>query len=94
MMSISPNKVLDLKLDLKVSVDDLSASLALALGPEIKEEPDDDSDEPMDDKNPPKDGTSSNDRPRPTIPGKKRVLTRRDPLFAYRTYCVKPHIVT
>ena len=85
MISNSPNKVSDLQLDLKVSVNDLSASLALALGPEIKEEPEDDSDENMEDKNPPHDENTSSDRLRRTIHGKKRILTRREPLFAYRT---------
>jgi len=85
-MSNSPNKVSDLQLDLKVSVNDLSASLALALGPEIKEEPDeDDTDENMEDKNPPHGENTSSDRSRRTIHGKKRILTRREPLFAYRT---------
>ena len=84
MMSTSPNKVSDLQLELKVAVDDLSASLALALGPEIKEEPEDDTDEHMDDTNPPHDDKTPRDGPRPTIHGKKRTLTRRESLFANR----------
>lgn len=72
-------------------MDDLSAELALAFGPDVKEEP---KDEPNDlevtqgdDVGYPDDGQEAIDNggsgPKPKVGAKKRIMTRRDSLFAH-----------
>ena len=81
----------------QVAMDDLSAELALAFGADVKEEPQeepndlqvspgDDHDDHEDDGNT-DGGKASNDKtgsgPKPKAGAKKRVMTRRDSLFAH-----------
>ena len=72
-------------------MDDLFAELALAFGPEVKQEPEDEEDNsnvsPVGDDDTHDDGQAAGDVKgscaKPKAGAKKRILTRRDSLFAY-----------